>query len=123
VSSAGSSGGGGARAPRWSTRQSSCYRKRGSGVPRSKRSASGQAALRFVRDGVRRGEITRRHRPEVLADIFLGAQAIALSNWCADDDYDLEAGLGDAARALLDIFRPAAGHGGAANVNDKKRKT
>jgi AcrR family transcriptional regulator len=82
----------------------------------------GQAALRFVRDGVRRGEITRRHRPEVLADIFLGAQAIALSNWCAGDDYDLEAGLGDAARALLDLFAPAAGNSGAANANDKKRR-
>jgi AcrR family transcriptional regulator len=83
----------------------------------------GQAALRFVRHGVRRGEITRRHRPEVLADIFLGAQAIALSNWCAGDDYDLEAGLGDAAGALLDLFTPAAGDGGAANANDKKRRT
>ena len=82
----------------------------------------GQAALRFVRDGVRRGEITRRHRPEVLADIFLGAQTIAISNWCAGDDYDLDAGLGDAAGALLDLFTPAAGAGGAANANGKKRR-
>jgi AcrR family transcriptional regulator len=82
----------------------------------------GQAALRFVRDGVRRGEITRRHRPEVLADIFLGAQTIAISNWCAGDEDDLEAGLAAAARALLDLFGPAAGEDGAAKANGKTRK-
>ena len=63
-----------------------------------------QAALRFVRDGVKRGEIARRHRPEVLADLLLGALTIALSNWSADAAYDLERGLADAARALLDLF-------------------
>jgi AcrR family transcriptional regulator len=63
-----------------------------------------QATLRFVRDGVKRGEITRRHRPEVLADLLLGALTIALSNWSADAAYDLERGLADAARALLDLF-------------------
>jgi AcrR family transcriptional regulator len=95
-------------------------REGGSEIVRSQ--VLGQAALRLVRDGVRRGEITRRHRPEVLADIFLGALVIALSNWCAGDDYDLEAGLGDAVRALLDFFTPAAGDGGAANTNGKKRR-
>src|SRR5450756_2636550 len=49
----------------------------GSEIVRSR--VLGQAALRFVRDGVRRGEITQRQRPEVLADILLGALAIALS--------------------------------------------
>jgi AcrR family transcriptional regulator len=68
----------------------------------------GQAALRFVRDGVHRGEIAKRHRPEVLADILLGALTIALGNWCAGDDYDLERGLREAARALLDLFEPTA---------------
>lgn len=63
-----------------------------------------QAALRFVRDGVKRGEITRRHRPEVLADLLLGALTIAISNWSADAAYDLERGLAEAARALLDLF-------------------
>ena len=65
-----------------------------------------QVALRFVRDGVKRGEITRRHRPEVLADLLLGALTIALSNWSADAAYDLERGLAEAARALLDLFAP-----------------
>lgn len=82
----------------------------------------GQAALRFVRDGVRRGEITRRHRPEILADILLGAQTIALSNWCAGEEYDLEQALGEAARALLDLFTAAAGDGGAADASGKKRR-
>jgi AcrR family transcriptional regulator len=63
-----------------------------------------QAVLRFVRDGVKRGEIARRHRPEVLADLLLGALTIALSNWSADAGYDLERGLAEAARALLDLF-------------------
>jgi len=66
----------------------------------------GQAALRFVRDGVRRGEISRRHRPETLADLLLGALLIAVGNWSATADYDLERGLADAARALLDLFAP-----------------
>jgi AcrR family transcriptional regulator len=63
-----------------------------------------QATLRFVRDGVKRGEVARRHRPEVLADLLLGALTIALSNWSADAAYDLERGLAEAARALLDLF-------------------
>ena len=63
-----------------------------------------QATLRFVRDGVKRREIARRHRPEVLADLLLGALTIALSNWSADTAYDLERGLAEAARALLDLF-------------------
>jgi len=66
----------------------------------------GQAALRFVQGGVRRGEISRRHRPEVLADLLLGALLIAVGNWSATKDYDLERGLADAARALLDLFAP-----------------
>jgi AcrR family transcriptional regulator len=66
----------------------------------------GSAALRFVRDGARRGEITRRHRPEVLADLLLGALVVALGNWRAAEDYDLERGLADASRALLDLFAP-----------------
>jgi AcrR family transcriptional regulator len=78
-----------------------------------------QAALRFVRDGVRRGEITRRHRPEVLADIFLGAQTMAINNWCAGEKYNLKAGLSDAARALLDLFAPSADEAGNARVAGK----
>jgi AcrR family transcriptional regulator len=64
----------------------------------------GQAALRFVEDGVARGEISRRHRPEVLADLLLGAITTALTNWSAGPEYDLEVGLEQAARALLDLF-------------------
>jgi AcrR family transcriptional regulator len=63
-----------------------------------------QGTLRFVRDGVKRGEIARRHRPEALADLLLGALMIGISNWSADAAYDLERGLAEAARALLDLF-------------------
>lgn len=68
----------------------------------------GDAARRFVERGVARGEITRRHAPTVLADLLLGALDIALTNWCAGPEYDLESGLDASARALLDLFTPAA---------------
>jgi len=83
----------------------------------------GQAALRFIRDGVRRGEITRRHRPEVLADLFLGVQTIAISNWCAGEQYDLEAGLHDAAGALLDLFTPPVPQAPVRRARGTKRGT
>jgi AcrR family transcriptional regulator len=66
----------------------------------------GRAALRFVSDGVARGEISRRHAPEVLADLLLGALVTALTNWCADEDYDLVGALAQSGRALLDLFDP-----------------
>jgi len=64
----------------------------------------GRAVLAFVQRGVARGEITRRHRPEVLADLLLGAVTTTLTHWCAAEDYDLEDALGQAARALLDLY-------------------
>jgi AcrR family transcriptional regulator len=66
----------------------------------------GAAALRFVADGVARGEITRRHAPETLADILLGTLIAALTNWSASPDYALEDGLAASAAALLDLFTP-----------------
>jgi AcrR family transcriptional regulator len=66
----------------------------------------GQAALRFVVDGVERGEITSAHRPEVLADILLGAITTAVGNWSADRSYGLEGELDQTAAALLDLFVP-----------------
>jgi len=64
----------------------------------------GQAALRFVVDGVERGEITAAHRPEILADILLGALTNAVGNWSADESYELEGELDQTAAALLDLF-------------------
>ena len=66
----------------------------------------GQAALRFVLDGVERGQITTAHRPEVLADILLGAITTAVGNWSADKSYGLEGELDQTAAALLDLFGP-----------------
>lgn len=66
----------------------------------------GHAALRFVTDGVERGEITSAHRPEVLADILLGSITIAVNNWSADRSYGLEGELDRTAAALLDLFAP-----------------
>jgi AcrR family transcriptional regulator len=63
-----------------------------------------KAALRFVTDGVDRGEITTAHRPEILADILLGAITTAVGNWSADKSYGIEGELEQTASALLDLF-------------------
>ena len=57
-----------------------------------------------MKNGVARGEIGRRHRPEVLADLLLGALTTALANWSAGEAYDLPRELARSARALLDLF-------------------
>lgn len=64
----------------------------------------GEAAGRFISAGVERDEVTSAHAPEVLADLMLGAITIAVSNWSADEDYDLACGLENAASALLDLL-------------------
>ncbi len=69
-----------------------------------RRGALAQAALGFVKRSVARGEIGRRHRPEVLADLLLGALTTALANWSAGEAYDLPRELARSARALLDLF-------------------
>jgi len=66
----------------------------------------GAAALRFVDTAVARGEVTSRHAPELLADLLLGTLMAALVNWCADEDFELEAELARAGDALLDLLAP-----------------
>jgi len=66
----------------------------------------GRVALRFVADGVARGEITTAHRPETLADILVGALTTAIANWSADESYDLEGELDRTAAALVDLLVP-----------------
>jgi len=63
-----------------------------------------RAVQRFVERGVARDELTRRHPPEVLADLVLGALTIALTNWCASEDYDLKHELEHTSHALLELF-------------------
>lgn len=74
----------------------------GSEVVRS--GSLGIAARRFIAAGVDRGEITDRIRPEVLADLMLGAINVALANWSASSTYPLERELRDSADALLILF-------------------
>ena len=64
----------------------------------------GLAAQRFVASGVARGEIGAAVRPEVLADLLLGALTTALANWSASASYDLRRELREAADALLLLF-------------------
>jgi AcrR family transcriptional regulator len=65
----------------------------------------GSAAKRFIARGVARGEITDRVRPEVLADLMLGAIHVALANWSASKTYPLRRELRDTADALLILFQ------------------
>lgn len=79
-----------------------------SGVsPLARSTAVAVAALAFVEDGVRRGEVRSERRPEVLADLLLGAVFMAIANWSSDPDFALEQELTDAARALVDLLAPS----------------
>lgn len=66
----------------------------------------GASLLRFIETGVARGEVGDRHRPEILADLLLGAVTTSLAHWCEDGDYDLRTALAESARALLDLYSP-----------------
>ena len=66
----------------------------------------GQAAQRFVAMRAARGEITEGVRPEVLADLLLGALTTALANWSTSESYVLKRELRHAADALLILFTP-----------------
>jgi AcrR family transcriptional regulator len=64
----------------------------------------GRAAQRFVAGAIARSEITARVRPEVLADLLLGALTTALANWSATASYDLRRELRSAGEALLLLY-------------------
>jgi AcrR family transcriptional regulator len=74
--------------------------------PLSRSTPAATAVLALVGDGVERGEITARYRPEVLADLLLGSLLMAVANWSSDPTFDLERELADAAAALLVLFDP-----------------
>ncbi len=74
--------------------------------PLSRSTPAATAVLALVGDGVERGEITARHRPEVLADLLLGSLLLAVANWSSDPTFDLERELADAADALVNLFDP-----------------
>lgn len=74
--------------------------------PLSRSTPAATAVLALVGDGVERGEITARHRPEVLADLLLGSLLMAVANWSSDLTFDLERELADAADALVNLFDP-----------------
>jgi AcrR family transcriptional regulator len=65
-----------------------------------------EALVRLLAAGVARGEVSARHRPEVLADLLFGALTTALGRWSDEDGYDLERGLAETGRALLDLLSP-----------------
>jgi len=77
------------------------------GSPMARTGRVGQAMQRFVRDAARRGEIAKRHRVEVIADVASGTILVAITNWCTDSTFDLERELGRAAHELVSLFRTA----------------
>jgi AcrR family transcriptional regulator len=72
-----------------------------------RRGSLGQSVHRLVADAAARGEISRAHSPEALADLVIGAITTAIANWSADSEYDLVRGLEEASNALADLFAPA----------------
>ncbi|HUO37269.1 MAG TPA: TetR/AcrR family transcriptional regulator [Mycobacterium sp.] len=61
--------------------------------------------LELVKDGVSRGEVSRKHDPHTLADIIVGALVGGVVNWTVDRTYSLHSGLHDLAVALADLLQ------------------
>jgi AcrR family transcriptional regulator len=59
----------------------------------------------LVKDGVARGEVSRRHDPQTLAEIIAGALVAVIVNWTIDKTYSLDTGLHDSAVALADLLK------------------
>lgn len=64
-----------------------------------------EAFLELVKDGVARGEVTRKHDPHTLADIIVGALVGGVVNWTIEETYSLDTGLHDLALALVDLLQ------------------
>jgi len=76
------------------------------GLSMARAGSIGQATIRLIRRSVRRGEVTSQHRPEVLADLVLGAITSAVTNWSIDPAFHIERELGRSAEALLGVLVP-----------------
>jgi len=64
------------------------------------------ATTRFIAEGIKSGQVTDAHRPQVLADIVIGALTTAITNWCDDPAYDLHKELAQTTDALQRMLAP-----------------
>jgi AcrR family transcriptional regulator len=61
--------------------------------------------LELVKEGVARGEVGRRHDPQILADIIVATLVGGIVNWTIDTTYSLQTGLHELAVALADLLQ------------------
>jgi AcrR family transcriptional regulator len=83
---------------------------------RSQRARSLHAAFRgIVDDGLAQGDVTRRHDPQALAEMILGAYYVLIFNYANLDDFPIRERGHAAARILADALapRPEEPHGTA----------
>jgi len=69
----------------------------------------------IVEDGLSRGDVTRRHDPEALTEMILGAYYVLIFNYANLDDFPIRQRGHAAARILVDMLtpRPEESHGTA----------
>jgi AcrR family transcriptional regulator len=58
----------------------------------------------LVRDGLASGDLTRRHGPETLTEMLMGAYYVLMFNWANLDDYPLHERALATARFLIDVM-------------------
>jgi len=63
---------------------------------------------RLVGDGLAAGDITRRHDPETLTEMILGAYYVLMFNYANIDGFPIERQAAAVARFLADALAPAA---------------
>jgi AcrR family transcriptional regulator len=62
----------------------------------------------LVRDGLAAGDVTRRHAPETLTEMILGAYYVLIFNYANIDGFPIRRQARAAARFLADALAPAA---------------
>jgi hypothetical protein len=60
----------------------------------------------LVRDGLAMGDVTRRHAPETLTEMILGAYYVLMFNYANIDGFPVERQANAAARFLADALAP-----------------
>jgi len=79
----------------------------GDAAARSQRARRLHAAFRaLVEDGLAQGDVTRRHDPQALTELVLGAYYVLIFNYANLDDFPIREHAAAAARVLADALAP-----------------
>jgi AcrR family transcriptional regulator len=79
----------------------------GDAAERSERVRRLHAAFRgLVEDGLAQGDVTRRHDPQALTELVLGAYYVLIFNYANLDDFPVREHAAAAARVLADALAP-----------------